>query len=54
MNAEPELLVGLDIGASKVAVVVAERDDVSGEAQIIGIGQSASQGIRKGLVVNLE
>lgn len=54
MDAEPELLVGLDIGASKVAVVVAERDDVSGEAQIIGIGQAAAQGIRKGLVVNLE
>lgn len=54
VDAEPELLVGLDIGASKVTVVVAERDDVSGEAQIIGIGQAAALGIRKGLVVNLE
>ncbi len=52
--AEPELLVGLDIGASKVVVVVAERDGTSGEAQIIGIGQALSRGIRKGLIVNLE
>lgn len=54
MNAEPELLVGLDLGTSKVAVVVAERDDRTGEAQIIGVGQAPSYGIRKGLIVNLE
>lgn len=54
MKAEPELLVGLDLGTSKVAVVVAERDDRTGEAQIIGVGQALSYGIRKGLIVNLE
>jgi cell division protein FtsA len=48
--AEPELLVGLDIGASKVVVVVAERDGTSGEAQIIGIGQALSRGIGKALL----
>lgn len=51
---EPEILVGLDLGTTKVAVVVAERDESMREPQIIGIGQAPSQGIRKGLIINLE
>ncbi|MCL2683887.1 MAG: cell division protein FtsA, partial [Synergistaceae bacterium] len=51
---DPEVLVGLDLGTSKVTVVVAEREGPSGEAQIIGIGQAPSQGIRKGLIVNID
>jgi cell division protein FtsA len=51
---DPEVLVGLDLGTSKVTVVVAEREGPSGEAQIIGIGQAPSHGIRKGLIVNIE
>lgn len=51
-NREPELIAGLDLGTSKITVVVAERD--GDEAQIIGIGQAASNGIRKGLIVNLD
>jgi cell division protein FtsA len=44
----------LDLGTSKVTVVVAEREGPSGEAQIIGIGQAPSHGIRKGLIVHLD
>ncbi|MDR1482578.1 MAG: cell division protein FtsA [Synergistaceae bacterium] len=51
---DPEVLVGLDLGTSKVTVVVAERDGPSGEAQIIGVGQAPSDGIRKGLIVHLD
>ena len=51
---DPEVLVGLDLGTSKVTVVVAEREGSSGEAQIIGIGQAPSNGIRKGLIVNID
>lgn len=51
---EPELLAGLDLGTSKVTVVVAEREQGSDEAQIIGVGQAPSNGIRKGLIVNLD
>ncbi|MDO5116414.1 MAG: cell division protein FtsA [Synergistaceae bacterium] len=51
---EPELLVGLDLGTSKVAVVVAEREAGGDEAQVIGVGQAPSNGIRKGLIVNLD
>ena len=46
MKEEPDLLVGLDLGTTKVAVVVAEMDARSGEAQIIGVGEAPSLGIR--------
>ena len=47
------LLVGLDIGTSKVAAVVAElRPD--GSYEVIGMGQSESKGLKKGVVVNIE
>lgn len=54
MKEEPDLLVGLDLGTTKVAVVVAEMDARSGEAQIIGVGEAPSLGIRKGMIVNLD
>ncbi|WP_305909263.1 cell division protein FtsA [Methylomarinum sp. Ch1-1] len=47
------LLVGLDIGTSKVAAVVGEftgGDDL----EVIGIGTAPSRGLKKGVVVNLE
>jgi len=48
-----DLLVGLDIGTSKVAAVVAElRPD--GSYEVIGMGQSESKGRKKGVVVNIE
>jgi cell division protein FtsA len=49
-----EYLVGLDLGTSKITVVVAEREGPYGEAQIIGIGQAPSTGIRRGQIVNID
>jgi cell division protein FtsA len=47
------VLVGLDIGTSKVAAIVGEaRDD--GHIEITGLGVTESRGIRSGSVVNLE
>lgn len=46
------LTVGLDIGTSKVCAVVGEMTEQGGE--IIGVGSHASQGLRKGVVVNIE
>jgi len=47
-----EIIVGLDIGTTKICAVVAE---VSGdEVNIIGIGSHPSVGLRKGVVVNIE
>jgi cell division protein FtsA len=48
-----DLIVGLDIGTSKVVVAVAELL-ADGRFQVIGLGQSASEGLRKGVVVNIE
>ena len=47
------LLVGLDIGTSKVIVLVAEVYE-NGEFDVIGIGNTPSKGIKKGVVVNIE
>ena len=46
-------IVGLDIGTSKIVAIVAE---ITGEGRmaIIGLGQSPSRGLRKGVVVNIE
>jgi cell division protein FtsA len=46
-------LVGLDVGTSKMAAIVAEALE-NGGLDIIGIGVVEAQGIRRGVVVNLE
>ena len=52
-KAEKNLIVGLDIGTSKVVAIVGEvkHDD---EIEIIGIGSHPSRGLKKGVVVNIE
>ena len=47
------LLVGLDIGTSKVVAIVAEVSP-EGRIEVIGIGSSASRGLKRGVVVNIE
>ncbi|MEW6314088.1 MAG: cell division protein FtsA [Pseudomonadota bacterium] len=47
------LLVGLDIGTSKIAAIVAEAKPEGG-LEIIGMGQHPSRGLKKGVVVNIE
>ncbi len=52
MKEQEELVVGLDIGTTKICAVVAE---VSGDKiNIIGIGSHPSVGLRKGVVVNID
>ncbi len=46
--------VGLDLGTSRVAVVIAESDDPGAPLSILGVGESPSEGLRKGVVVNLD
>jgi cell division protein FtsA len=48
-----DLLVALDIGTSKVVAMVAELES-DGQFNVIGIGQTASKGLKKGVVVNIE
>ena len=47
------LLVGLDIGTSKVIALVAELS-TDGQFNVVGLGQTASKGLKKGVVVNIE
>jgi len=46
-------LVGLDLGTSKVAVVIADADDY-GQLNIEGVGEVPAEGLRRGVVVNIE
>lgn len=46
-------VVGLDIGTTKIRCVVADITDDGGLA-IVGVGESPSRGLRKGVVVNLD
>ena len=48
-----ELIVGLDIGTTKICAVVGEPSE-NGGMDIVGIGTSPSTGLRKGVVVNIE
>jgi cell division protein FtsA len=47
------LIVGLDIGTSKIVCIVAEINDED-VLEIIGMGTSPSRGLRRGVVVNIE
>jgi len=51
---EKNLVVGLDIGTSKVVAIVGEVSPDGNEVEIIGIGQHPSRGLKKGVVVNIE
>jgi cell division protein FtsA len=50
---EKNLIVGLDIGTSKVVAIVGEVLD-GGELEVVGIGSNPSRGLKKGVVVNIE
>ena len=52
-QSESNLIVGLDIGTSKVVAIVGELNS-NGELEIIGIGSHRSTGLKKGVVVNIE
>jgi cell division protein FtsA len=47
------IIVGLDIGTTKICAVVGEQKP-DGSIDVCGIGQSVSTGLRKGVVINIE
>jgi cell division protein FtsA len=47
------LIVGLDIGTSKIVAIVAEVT-ADGELNIVGLGMQPSRGLKRGVVVNIE
>lgn len=53
--ARSNLVVGLDIGTTKICAIVAETNVVpGGEMKVVGVGTSPSEGLRRGVVVNVE
>jgi cell division protein FtsA len=52
MSKRDELIVGLDIGTTKICVIVAERTENG--VDVVGIGTHPSRGLRKGVVVDID
>lgn len=52
MARKDDLIVGLDIGTTKICAIVAERAE--NDADIVGIGTHPSKGLRKGVVVDID
>ncbi len=50
---DKQMIVGLDIGTSKIVALVAEVDD-DGKVELIALGSHPSQGMKKGVVINIE
>ncbi len=52
MSNQDTIIVGLDIGTTKICAIVANVTE--GDVDIIGIGTSPSSGVRKGVVINID
>jgi cell division protein FtsA len=52
-KSDRDVIVGLDIGTSKVVALVGEITS-DGSIEVIGLGSQASRGLKKGVVVNIE
>lgn len=50
---ENPIIVGLDIGTTKIAAIVAKRDKF-GKLQILGVGKVPSHGVSRGVVTNIK
>ena len=52
-NLASELVVGLDLGTTKIAAIVGRRNEF-GKVEILGMGKAESLGVNRGVVVNIE
>jgi len=50
---ESEIIVGLDIGTTKIACIVGRRNEY-GKIEILGYGKTESIGVKRGVVANIE
>jgi cell division protein FtsA len=53
LSESDDILVGLDIGTTKICCIIAVPDNLGG-IEIIGVGNSKSLGMTRGMVVNME
>jgi len=51
--AEEDVIVGLDIGTTKVCAIIGEYNE-NGILEITGVGTTPSKGLRRGVVINIE
>jgi cell division protein FtsA len=52
--AEGKFYAGLDIGTTKITAIVAEPEESGEGVRIVGVGTAPSDGLKRGVVVNLE
>ncbi|UCD18887.1 MAG: cell division protein FtsA [candidate division WOR-3 bacterium] len=52
MMARKERIVGIDMGTTKIAAIIAEVED--DDLKIVGVGSTPSNGLKRGVIVNLE
>ncbi len=52
--AKQNIIVGLDVGTTKVRTVIASVKNIEEKPKIIGVGESLSNGMRKGVVVDID
>ena len=52
--ARPYLISGIDVGNSQVKVVISKIDRESLSVEILGVGSAPSNGLRRGMVVDME
>ncbi len=50
---ENDIIVGLDIGTTKIATIVGQKDEF-GKIEILGYGKTESIGVKRGVVINIE
>lgn len=53
-SSRPDIIVGLDIGTTKICVIVAAPDREHDTVNILGVGVAESSGLNRGVVVNIE
>ena len=52
--AEARIYAGLDIGTTKITAIVAEAEEDGDGIRVVGVGTAPSDGLKRGVVVNLE
>lgn len=53
MSELSEIIVGLDIGTTKIVAIVGRQNEY-GKLEILGMGKSESLGVTRGVVTNIE
>ena len=53
MNNEQPIIVGLDIGTTKIAAIAGRKNEF-GKLEILGFGRANSNGVQHGMVLNID